>query len=429
MQVVERLIQQAAFRSEAAFSAARLLFCAAFGIRAFSAGFPESDSSGPVHAALVWLIPGLPMAFSALVLHRFWTKRLTMRWLAASVLLDALLCTLGLGTNVIFPGSLYRGALGSPDTAGILVVMMAAGLRLSPKLAWFGIVANAVGLLLLVIGDLTISPAPNLDYSLGTVLLWPVFMIGAAAFALLSAWRTRTLALHGAEESVRLERTKLHLQSLLHGHHDAHALLSSATLNADLLTRASTLGTEAKDLAETLRQDLALLKDCVLELKQRADGELITAQDASEVLVDEQVQRIAQRIGPQLDDVQLVTRTGAPGLSAVVAGGPHGFARILLNLLLNARDAHGGRRTSQIWIETAPCIEGARLTVRDDGPGFPASTGMGPTTRLEGAGVGLTIVAAIAEASGGAVRLLSNDPHGARVDVSLPARNPTLLGG
>jgi signal transduction histidine kinase len=425
MQVVERLIQQAAFRSEAALSAARLTFCAAFGVRAYSAGFPESDASGPLPGVLVWLVPALPMVFSAIVIHRFWIDKLTTRWLGASVLLDALLCTLGLSSNVIFPGSLYRGALGSPDTAGILVVMMSAGLRLSPKLAWLGIIANSAGLLLLVIGDLTISPAPNLDYSLGTVLLWPVFMIGAAAFALLSAWRTRSLALHGARESVRLERTKQHLRSLLHGHHDAHALLSSATLNADMLTRASALGPEARQLAEDLRQDLALLKDCVLELKQRADGELITALDASEVLLDEQVQRIAQRIGPQLDDVRLVTRTGAPGLAAVVAGGPHGIARILLNLLLNARDASGARRTSQIWIETAPCSEGARLTVRDDGPGFPDAAFVGSTSRLEGAGVGLTIVAAIAEASGGALRLLSNDPHGARVDVSLPVRNLT----
>jgi hypothetical protein len=35
----------------------------------------------------------------------------------------------------------------------------------------------------------------------------------------------------------------------------------------------------------------------------------------------------------------------------------------------------------------------------------------------------LAVVAAIAEASGGVMQLLPNHPHGARVDISLPARH------
>jgi signal transduction histidine kinase len=35
-------------------------------------------------------------------------------------------------------------------------------------------------------------------------------------------------------------------------------------------------------------------------------------------------------------------------------------------------------------------------------------------------GVGLSVVAAIAEASGGSIELLGNVPHGARIEVRLP---------
>jgi len=222
---------------------------------------------------------------------------------------------------------------------------------------------------------------------------------------------------------MRLERARQHLTALLYGHHDAHALLSSATLNTDMLLRDPSTGPDARQLAEDLRQDLALLKDSMLELKQRADGELISALDATEVPFDDQVRHIVERVSSQLDRVRLVTRTGAPGVAAVVAGGVQGLTRILLNLLLNARDATGERRTSQIWVETSPCGEGARLTVKDNGPGFVPSARGGTTTKLEGAGVGLTIVAAIAEASGGSIHLFDNQPHGASVEVRLPARS------
>jgi signal transduction histidine kinase len=420
MEVVDGLIRRAAFRSEASLSAARMLFCLGFGLRFFGTDLFESDSSGGVHRLLMLLVIGVPIVFSAVVLHKFVRDALDARWLAASVLLDAVISTVGLGTNVVYPGSLYRGILAIPDTAGLLVVMMAAGLRLSARLALLGIGANSLGLALLVVGDFTICSKPDLDYSLGTVLLWPVFIAGAASFALLSAWRTRSLATYGASESVRLERARQNLKALLHGHHDAHAVLSSAALNTDLLLRDPSSGPDARRVADSLRQDLVLLRECVRSLKQRADGELINTLDSSDVALDDDVRRFAERLSAQLGAIRLVMNTRAPGTRARVAGGRLGLSRILLNLLLNARDASGPRRTSQIWVETSVDDAGAHLTVKDDGPGFEQAPGARATTKLEGTGVGLSVVAAIAEASGGSVHLAGNEPHGARVDVRLP---------
>jgi signal transduction histidine kinase len=425
MEVVERLIQRAAFRSEAALSAGRILFCLAFGLRFFGTDLAESDSSGGLHRWLIFLVVAVPIAFSLTVLHRFMNEALDLRWLAGSVLLDATISTAGLATNVLYPGSLYRGILAIPDTAGLLVIMMAAGLRLSVRLAALGIATSSLGLGLLIVGDFTICPRVDLDYSLGTVLLWPVFIIGAGAFALLSAWRARSLATHGALESARLERARHHLTTLLHGHHDAHAVLASATLNSDLLLRDPATGPDARRLAEDLRQDLAFLKDCVHGLKQRADGELINTLDTTAVSFDDEVRRAAERLSPQLGAVRLVADVRAPGIEALIAGGAPGLRRILQNLLLNARDATGERRTSQIWLETFASGARACLTIRDDGPGFPAA-GDG-STKLEGMGVGLSVVAAIAEASGGSIHLCANRPHGAQVEVRLPMIGTTSV--
>ena len=425
MEVVGRLIRRAAFRSEVALSGARLLFCLGFALRYFGTDLFQSHTGG-LHRAVMLTVIATPIAFSVAVIHRFVKGRLGARWLAASVLLDATIATAALGTNVIYPGSLYRGILAIPDTAGLLVVMMAAGLRLSVQLALVGIAANTLGLALLVIGDFTVCPKPDLEYSAGTVLLWPIFILGAAAFALLSAWRTRTLATYGASESVRLERARQNLRALLHGHHDAHAVLSSATINTDLLLRDPETGPEARRLADALRQDLSLLRECVGGLKQRADGELINTLDSAEICLDDDVQRFVERLRAQLGAIRLATRTRAPGVKALVAGGRLGLSRVLLNLLLNARDAAGAQRTSHIWVETSVDEHGACLTVKDDGPGFPQAPDGRLTTKLDGTGVGLSVVAAIAEASGGSLELLANQPRGARVDVRLPVQRTAL---
>src|SRR5262245_8798643 len=126
MEVVERLIRRAAFRSEAALSAARTLFCLGFGVRFFGTDLARFDPSGGLHRSLIFLVVAAPIAFSAVVLYKFLKDTLDIRWLAGSVLLDCAISTLGLGTNVVYPGSLYRGILAIPDTAGLLVVTMAA---------------------------------------------------------------------------------------------------------------------------------------------------------------------------------------------------------------------------------------------------------------------------------------------------------------
>jgi two-component system OmpR family sensor kinase len=75
-----------------------------------------------------------------------------------------------------------------------------------------------------------------------------------------------------------------------------------------------------------------------------------------------------------------------------------------------------------------------RLWVRDTGDGIPPEDRAAVVERFgrshvragdDGFGLGLSIVSAIAEAHGGTVRITDAEPHGAHVEIALPARTMT----
>ena len=97
----------------------------------------------------------------------------------------------------------------------------------------------------------------------------------------------------------------------------------------------------------------------------------------------------------------------------------------LLNLVLNAGAALGGGGGT-IDIGAAVDADGQlRITVTDDGPGFPAELlegGIRPffSTRERGTGLGLAMVRRFARELGGDVILERRSPRGARVHIILP---------
>jgi len=128
--------------------------------------------------------------------------------------------------------------------------------------------------------------------------------------------------------------------------------------------------------------------------------------------------------------------TGAP--TAAVTGDPDGLGRMIGNLIDNAvRYAR-----SQVSVSVAADGSCVRVTVTDDGPGIaPANRerAFGRFTRLDedrsrdddsagGAGLGLAIVRAIAQAHGGSAHLEDASP-GLRAVVLLPAAtsSPTAV--
>jgi len=113
-----------------------------------------------------------------------------------------------------------------------------------------------------------------------------------------------------------------------------------------------------------------------------------------------------------------------------VAGNPVALRRLILNLVVNARDAvaaDGG----MISISVSRRGGRARLEVADTGPGVPAEIRdrlFEPFFTLSrkgrGSGLGLAVVYAIASAHGGEVELASGVGEGARFVVRLPPGDP-----
>ncbi len=108
-----------------------------------------------------------------------------------------------------------------------------------------------------------------------------------------------------------------------------------------------------------------------------------------------------------------------------VVGSPESLAQVVLNLLINARQA--AAPAGSVRIDTRTKDDGVELSVSDDGPGIPPAildrvfdpffTTKGPE---EGTGLGLAISHEIAEAHGGSLEAATSDLGGACFRLWLP---------
>jgi nitrogen fixation/metabolism regulation signal transduction histidine kinase len=115
--------------------------------------------------------------------------------------------------------------------------------------------------------------------------------------------------------------------------------------------------------------------------------------------------------------------TPAPTSLPPVLADANQLRQVLHNVLANAQDALVEAADPRIAISLAQDAGRARLTVRDNGPGFPPqilSRAFEPyvTTKAKGTGLGLAIVKKIVDDHGGEIRL-AND-RGGEVSIWLP---------
>ncbi len=108
---------------------------------------------------------------------------------------------------------------------------------------------------------------------------------------------------------------------------------------------------------------------------------------------------------------------------------PHQFEQVVMNLIVNARDAleEAGRTgTVHVRVGSAQAEDRVELSVSDDGTGIPRSA-LGSifepfyTTKQHGTGIGLNTVRLLAEGLGGSVSVDSAEGVGSTFTVTLPA--------
>ena len=209
--------------------------------------------------------------------------------------------------------------------------------------------------------------------------------------------------------------------------HELRAPLSVIRAEADLALRRIRDPKEYVYALESIAAEADRLEELIDDLLvlARAEGgapQVETAVDLAPI-VSEAAARLSA-VG-QARGVR-VERSVAP--DALVKGDPIALARVPLALLHNGvKYARAGGR---VRVSLSRDDGRVRLVVEDDGPGFTADALRRATDRFwrddlgrgrDGSGLGLSIVRAIVEQSGGAI-VLSNAPEsGAQVSVSFPA--------
>ena len=106
---------------------------------------------------------------------------------------------------------------------------------------------------------------------------------------------------------------------------------------------------------------------------------------------------------------------------------PIQFQQVILNFLLNARDATSALdgRLPKVIVRTARDHDQLTVSVEDNGPGISSSDPQAVfepyfTTKEDGMGLGLAISRTIVESHNGTVLAENIEPNGARLTICLP---------
>jgi len=150
--------------------------------------------------------------------------------------------------------------------------------------------------------------------------------------------------------------------------------------------------------------------------------------------LNEVVQRTLRLIGENFKRHGVVLHLEIPDELPAVKARPQQIQQVLLNLLINAKDAlvHGGQDRREVTVSAAIDGNGACLVVKDNGPGIPEHLGMRifepfvTTKRARGGtGLGLSISKSIVEGYGGTLTVASLPGEGATFRTWLPFADRT----
>jgi signal transduction histidine kinase len=173
---------------------------------------------------------------------------------------------------------------------------------------------------------------------------------------------------------------------------------------------------------EALHADVLLLERLVRDLQD------LSLADAGQLRLAPQTVRlddVARSVAPSFADVDLRLPEGLPP----VLIDPERLRQILHNLLANAR-AHAPEGGA-VWIAASSGVGEISVTVHNDGVALDEEdltsiferfyrTDKSRSRVTGGAGLGLTIVKQLVEASGGRVRAENTDPAGVSVIFTVP---------
>ncbi len=424
-----------ALKLEVTVSIARLVFISALMARLLW----QWDNYGSAHSTFsltAYLVVILLSFYPILARHQLEAHSAVV--LPLSVALDGSIAFLALLPNAFWPPAGHPGIIHTIEIAGLLVAATAGGVRLSPRVALFGGVLNLCSFLTLLGVEWWMVRTPIL-HDLPHVVLFLIFLFGCSALAYIVAERTRGLAMEAALDTIRLERSRRSIESLLRDHHDLRSVLTSATLRADLLEAGSfdaadpggppdASAAAAPRLVVGLQNDLRRMRTFFNDIKERAFRDLFAPDPLELVEVTPTVQEALDEVHGRFPAVTLVFPAPSANTWVHIRGGADSLRRILVNLVTNACEGNGteGANRVEVQVEEPLSDEEVTLVVRDNGPGFPPPLLGRPigedliSTKPGGAGLGLTLSARLVRISSGELDHENGAGGGAEVRVRLP---------
>jgi len=204
-------------------------------------------------------------------------------------------------------------------------------------------------------------------------------------------------------------------QTLAAASHELRSPLARIRMAFELLEQSDTPAEKRQDLRRRVERDINDLDDLIEELLLVSRLDTVSGTPANEPI---------DLLGLAAEEASRVDASAA-GSPCEINGDKRLLRRLIRNLLENA-NKHGGGKAIEISVEPTP--NGARLRVRDHGPGVPKDERerifdpfFRSETRAEdngGVGLGLYLVRQIARRHGGDVVCLESDT-GARFEVTL----------
>ena len=185
-------------------------------------------------------------------------------------------------------------------------------------------------------------------------------------------------------------------------------------------------GDEAASNCQVIIEEGQRIAEIVKDLLQFARDDSDRPQPTG---LPEVLQRTLRLFGENLKRHGVAIRTDVPEELPQVRARPQQVQQVLLNLLINAKDAmlQGPCERREVRITAAVDGAGVRMLVADTGPGIPAHLGSRifepfvTTKRARGGtGLGLSISKSIVEGYGGTLDVQSQPGHGATFRVWLP---------
>jgi len=209
--------------------------------------------------------------------------------------------------------------------------------------------------------------------------------------------------------------------------HELRAPLSVIRAESDLALRRNRDSAEYVRALETIASESDKLEELIDDLLVLARAEGGAPHVETTVDLAPLVAQAAARLRT-VGEARGVKVEPSVAPEALVKGDPLALARVPLALLHNG--VKYARPGGQVRISLTRDNGAIRLVIEDDGPGFTADGLRRATERFwrddlgrgrDGSGLGLSIVRAIVEQSGGAIVIANAPGSGAQVSVSFPA--------